>query len=170
MLKKMHTATIVVLLLNASLAIAQTNAAKRSSVGVWKLDVKQSKFGSEAPPKSATLTILKDTPDVMAWRFDEVDATGKSVTFSWSGPVDGSMQDLKDGDGQVVAKESMKRDGDAMVRHTEVPNVGTFDARGTTSADGNTFTDVETMKSNDGKTSTDTTVYHRVKGGKPGSK
>jgi hypothetical protein len=169
MLKNVNSATIVVLLLNASLAIAQTNAAKHSTVGVWELDVKQSKFGSEAP-KSATLTIVKDTPDAVAWRYDGVDPTGKSVRFSWSGPVDGSMQDLKDGDGQVVGKESMKRDGDAILRHTEFPGLGTFDARGTLSADGNTFTDVSTMKSNDGKSSTDTTVYHRVGGAKPGNK
>jgi len=170
MLKKVNSAAIVVLLFNASLAIAQTNAAKQSTVGVWELDLKQSKFGSEAPPKSATLTILKDTPDAVAWRYDGVDPTGKSIKFSWSGPVDGSMQDLKDGDGQVVGKESMKRDGDAILRHTEFPGLGTFDARGTLSADGNTFTDVSTMKSNDGKTSTDTTVYHRVAGAKPGNK
>jgi len=170
MLKKVNSATIVVLLLNASFAIAQTNSAKQSSVGVWKLDVKQSKIGSEAPPKSATLTILKDTPDEVAWRYDGVDATGKSVTFSWSGPVDGSMQDLKGSDGQVVGKESMKREGDATLRHTEIPNLGTFDARGTLSADGKTFTDVSTMKSSDGKTATDTTVYHRVAGAKPASK
>ena len=86
MLKKVNSATIVILLLNASLAIAQTNAARHSSVGVWELDLEQSNFGSEPPPKSATLTILKDTPDAVAWRFEEVDATGKSVTFLWSGP------------------------------------------------------------------------------------
>ena len=64
----------------------------------------------------------------------------------------------------------MKRDGDVTLRHTEVPDVGIFDARGTLSADGNIFTDVTTMKSSDGKTATDTTVFHRAGGGKPGSK
>ena len=106
----------------------------------------------------------------MAWRYEEVDATGKSSTLSWSGPLDGSMQDLKDADGQAIAKQSMKRDGDVMLRHVEVPNVGTFDSRATLSADGNTFTDVETDKSQDGKTATDTAVFHRVAGGKPASK
>ena len=81
MLKKVNTATILVVLLSASLAVAQTNTAKQSAVGVWKLDVKQSKFDSEPPPKSGTLTILKDTPDAMAWRYEGVDATGKSITF-----------------------------------------------------------------------------------------
>jgi hypothetical protein len=165
-----NTAAILVLLLNASLAMAQTTAAKRSTEGVWELDLTQSKSSSDVPPpKSATLTILKDTPDAMAWRYDQVDATGKSLTFAWSGPLDGSLQDVKDGNGQVAGKASMKRDGDVMIRHTEDPS-GTSDARGTVSADGNTYTDVETTKSKDGKTETTTTVYHRVSGGKPRSK
>ena len=170
MLKKVNTATILIVLLNASLAIAQTNATKKSLEGVWTLDLKQSGLASEAPPKSATLNILKDTPDAMSWRYDEVDNAGKSNSFLWSGPTDGSMQDLKSADGTVIAKESMKRDGDAVLRHTEVPDMGVFDSRVTVSADRNTITDVSTMKSKDGKTSTDTSVYHRVAGGKPSSK
>jgi len=170
MLKKVNTATLLVVLVSASLASAQTKAARPSGVGVWKLDVAQSKFGSEAPVKSGTLTILKDTPDAMAWRYEGVDATGKPVAFSWSGPPDGSMQDLKDGEGKPVGKESMKIDGDVSIRHGEFPGVGTMDARGTTSADGNTFTNVETMKTPDGKTTTTTTVYHRVSGAKPTDK
>ena len=170
MLKNVKTATILVVLLHASLAVAQTTTAKPSAVGVWKLDVAQSKFLSQPPPKSGTLTILKDTPDAMAWRYEEVDATGKSSTSSWSGPLDGSMQDIKASDGQVPSKLSMKRDGEFMLRHVEVPNVGTFDSRVTTSADGNTFTDVVTAKTQDGKTATDTVVFHRVAGAKPGGK
>jgi hypothetical protein len=171
MLKRVNAAAIFVVLLSSSLAVAQTKTAKQSSVGVWKLDVTQSKFGSaESSVKSATLTILKDTPDAMAWRWEGVDATSKSIAFSWSGPVDGSMQDLKDGNGQAVGKTSMKRDGDAFVRRGDLPDGGSFEARATVSADGNTLTDVETDKSKDGKTVTDTTVYHRVAGAKPASK
>jgi hypothetical protein len=170
MTKKVYAATFLVGLLSASLAIAQTKTGNPSTVGVWKLDLTQSKFGSGPPLKSATLTILKDTPDAMAWRWEGVDAAGKPMGFSWSGPLDGSMQDLKDGNGQVVAKASMKREGDVMVRRGDTPGVGTYEARGTLSADGNTLTDVETDKSNDGKTSTDTTVYHRVAGATPAGK
>ena len=171
MLKKVNTATILVVLLSSSLAIAQTKTAKQSAVGVWKLDVTQSKFGSSSL-KSATLTILKDTPDAMAWRWEGVDATGKSMAFSWSGPLDGSMQDLKNGKDEVIAnaKQSTKRDGDLIIRRGELPDGGSFEARATLSADGNTLTDVETDKSKDGKTVTDTTVYHRVAGAKPASK
>ena len=79
------------------------------------------------------------------------------------------MQDMKAADGQVPGKQSMKRDGDFMLRHVEVPNVGTFDSRVTTSADGNT-SGVVTAKTQDGKTATDTVVFHRVAGAKPDSK
>ena len=150
------------MLLNASLALAQTNASKASAVGTWKIDLKQSTFGSEPPPKSVTLTIIKDTPEASAWRIDIVDAAGKSVSYSWSGPVDGTPQPLKGADGQEIGKESLKRDGDALLRHAEDPSDGSsFDSRATMSADGNTITDVTTMKSKDGKTSKTTSVYRR---------
>jgi hypothetical protein len=171
MLKNVSTATIMVVVLNASLAMAQTNASKASAVGTWKMDLKQSTFGSEAPPKSVTLNILKDTPDASAWRVDVVDDKGQSHSYSWSGPTDGSMQDLKAADGQVIGKESLKRDGDTLLRHGEDPKDGSsFDARSTLSADGNTITDVVTAKSKDGKTSKTTGVFHRLAGGKPGGK
>ena len=170
MRKKVNTATVLVVLLSASLANAQATGAMHSAVGVWTLDLKQSTLPSPAPVKSVTLTILKDTPYEMAWRYEGVDTTGKSNTYSWSGPTDGTLQDLKDGDGQPVAKESVKRDGDIVLRHGEIPNVQTMDARGTFSTDGNTFTIVETTKTQDGQTSTTTTVYHRVAGALPVSK
>ena len=162
MLQKVNTPVVAVVLLSASLALAQTNASKASAVGTWKMDLKQSTFGSEPPPKSVTLNIIKDTPDASAWRVDVVDTAGKSVSYSWSGPVDGTLQPLKGADGQVIGRESLKRDGDALLRHGEDPSDGSsFDSRATMSADGNTITDVTTMKSKDGKTSKATAVYRR---------
>jgi hypothetical protein len=162
MLQKVNTPVVLVMLLNASLAVAQTNASKASAVGTWKMDLKQSTFGSEPPPKSVTLNIIKDTPDASAWRVDVVDTAGKSVSYSWSGPVDGTLQPLKGADGQVIGRESLKRDGDALLRHGDDPSDGSsFDSRATMSADGNTITDVTTMKSKDGKTSKATAVYRR---------
>ena len=139
MLKKVNTATLLVVLVSASLGSAQ-NAATHSLVGVWNLDLKQSKSDSEPPPKSATITIFTDTPDALAWRYEGVDAKGQSVTFSWSGPPDGSLRDVKNGDGQGVGKESLKREGEVVIRHGEVPNGQTFDGRLTISADGSTLT------------------------------
>ena len=163
MLKKVNTPVVLVMLLNASLAIAQTNPSKAPAVGTWKMDLKQSTFGSEPPSKSVTLNIIKDTPEASAWRVDVVDSAGKSVSYSWSGPVDGTLQPLKGADGQVIGKESLKRDGDALLRRGEDPSDGSsFDSRAIMSADGNTITDVTTMKSKDGKTSKTTSVYRRV--------
>ena len=162
LLQKVSTSVVMVMLLNVSIALAQTNTAKASGVGTWKLDLKQSTFGAEPPPKSVTLIITTDTPDASAWRVDIVDNAGKSVSFSWSGPTDGTPQPLKGADGKVIGKESLKREGDALLRHGEDPSDGSsFDSRATMSADGNTITDVTTMKSKDGKTSKTTSVYRR---------
>jgi hypothetical protein len=162
LLQKVNMPAVAAVLLSASLALAQTNASKASAVGTWKMDLKQSTFGSEPPPKSVTLNIIKDTPDASEWRVEVVDNAGKPVSYSWSGPVDGTLQPLKGADGQVIGRESLKRDGDALLRHGEDPSDGSsFDSRATMSADGNTITDVTTMKSKDGKTAKATAVYRR---------
>jgi len=70
---------------------------------------------------------------------------------------------VKGADGQVIGKQSVKRDGDALLRHGEDSTDGmSFDARASMSADGNTMTDVTTMKSKDGETSKTTSLYRRV--------
>ena len=86
MLQKVNTPVVAVVLLSASLALAQTNASKTSAVGTWKMDLKQSTFGSEPPPKSVTLNIIKDTPDASSWRVDVVDTAGKSVCTHGAAP------------------------------------------------------------------------------------
>ena len=161
MLQTMNAPLVTVMLLSASIALGQTNASKASTV-VWKADLKQSTFGPGPQPKSLTLNIIKDTPDAIEFRVDVVDATGKSDSYSWGGPVDGTLQPLKNAAGQVIGRESLKRDGDALLRHGEDPSDGSsFDSRSTTSADGKTMTDVITIRSKDGKTSKMTTVFHR---------
>ena len=121
-----------------------------------------STFGSEPPPKSITLSIIKDTPEASAWRIDGVDPADQSFSYSWSGPYDGTLQPMKGADGQVIGKQSFKRDGDALLRHGEDPsNELSFDARVTMSANGNTLTDVITAKSKDGKTEKTTNVFRR---------
>jgi hypothetical protein len=142
---------------------AQTNAAKKSSVGTWKLDIAKSTFGSEPAPKAVTLIILKDTPELASWRVEVVDEKSQSMSFSWSGPQDGSMHPVKDAKGQAIAQEGLKQEKDgALLRHGVDSNDGsTFDARSTLSADGNTITDVITSKTKDGKTSKATNIYHR---------
>jgi hypothetical protein len=170
-MKNVSALLAAVLLVGVAPAVAQTGVSKASSVGIWKLDLQKSTFGSEAAPKSLTLTILKDTPQSISWRVDLIDDTGNPYSYSWSGPVDGSMQPITGADGGQIGKESAKRDGDALVRHGEDPKDGSsFDARATVSEDGNTLTDVMTMKSKDGKVSKDTAVMHRVPAARPGEK
>ena len=170
MINGLRASVVVTVVLHSSLAFAQTNAAKASAVGTWEMDLKQSSFGSEAPPKSVTLIILKDTPAEGSWRVEVVDDKGQSMSYSWSGPQDGTPQALMAGNGQEIGKESLKRDGEVLLRHGEDPSGGSFDSRGTMSADGSTITDVTTTKSKDGKTSKTTAVYHRVTGGDRGRK
>jgi hypothetical protein len=154
---------LALLTLGAFNASAQTTATKASLVGTWKLDLAKSTSGSEPAPKAVTLTILKDTPESSSWRVDLVNAKGESSSFSWSGPVDGSLQPVKGPKGEVLMQESLRRDKDgAVLRHGEGPDGSSFDGRATLSADGNTITDVVTSKTKDGKTSKETQVYQRV--------
>jgi hypothetical protein len=144
-------------------ALGQTNPSNASAVGTWKLDAAQSDLGSEPAPKSLTLTILKDTDEMSSWRVSGVDDDGKSFAFSWSGPKDGTMQPMKGPDGRERGKESLKVDQGALLRHGEDPTDGSsFDGRSVMSADGNTITDVVTMKMKDGKTTKATYVYRRA--------
>jgi hypothetical protein len=144
-------------------APAQTNATRASTVGTWKADLAKTTVGTEPAPQAITLTILKDSIEVTSWRVEVVDAKGESMSYSWSGPLDGSLQPVKDSKGQVLLQESLTRDKQgALLRHGVEPDGSSFDARSTLSADGNTITDVITVKAKDGKTSTETTVYRRV--------
>jgi hypothetical protein len=161
-LKNLCAPILALVFLNASIAAAQTNASKASAVGTWKLDLQASEFGAEPAPKSVTLTILKDTPEEYSWRVEGVDDKGTSFSYSWTGPADGTPHPVKGPDGKEMATESLKRDGDALVRHGDGTDGSSFDARDTMSADGNTLTDVVTSKSKDGKTSKQTSVMHRA--------
>lgn len=149
-------------------APAQTNAAQASTVGTWKADLAKTSPGADPAPKAITLTILKDTLELTSWRVDVVDAKGESMSYSWSGPLDGSLQPVKDPKGQVLFQESLTRDKEgALLRHgVDSTDGSSFDGRATLSADGNTITDVVTSKTKDGKTSKETTVYRRVTAGK----
>ena len=158
---------VVFLTLGPFNAPGQTNATGASTVGTWKADLAKTSGGTEPPPKAITLTILNDSIALTSWRVDMVDAKGESMSYSWSGPLDGSLQPVKDSKGQVLLQESLIRDKQgALLRHGVESDGSSFDARATLSADGNTITDVITVKTKDGKTSTETTVYRRVITGK----
>jgi hypothetical protein len=153
----------VLLTLGVSSVFGQTNTAGKSTVGTWRLDVAKSDFGSQPAPKSVTLTILKDAPEMSSWQVTGVDAKGESFFFSWTGPMDGSMQPLKGPKGEELGKESLRLDTDgALLRHGVGTDGSSFDARGTVSEDGNTITETGTEKSKDGKISKGTSVYRRA--------
>jgi hypothetical protein len=148
-------------LITVSIGLAQD---KPSAVGTWKLDIAHSDFGSDPAPKSLTLIILKDTPQMTSWRVRGVDDKGKPFAFSWSGPVDGSMHPMMVGGKPSGGQQSGKREQDGtIVRHGEDSTDGSsFDARSSESSDGSTITDEITAKSKDGKESKEKQVWHRV--------
>jgi hypothetical protein len=149
-------------------APAQTNTAGTPTVGTWKADIPKPAAGADPAPKAITLTILKESAELMSWRVDIVDAKGDSTSYSWSGPLDGSLQPVKGPKGEVLLQESLTRDKQgALLRHgVDSTDGSSFDGRATLSADGNTITDVITSKTKDGKTSTETVVFRRVMAGK----
>jgi hypothetical protein len=135
--------------------------SKHSGVGTWKVDISQSTFGSAPAPKSITVVILKDSPKLLSWRVHGIDDKGKSFAYSWSGPEDGTMHPVMQ-NGKEIGQQSAKREDDATIlRHGEDPDGSSFDARDTTSDDGNTISEESTAKSKDGKESTTKTLYHR---------
>jgi hypothetical protein len=154
---------VLLFLLAAPPVFAQAAAPHVSSVGTWKADLKESKFGDEGAPKSLTLTIMKDTPQLLSWRVDEVDAKGTAMSYSWSGPQDGTMQPVKGTDGKELGKQSFKDEKGVMIRRGDGGKDGPpFESHVTTSADGKTMTDVVTAKSKDGKPMSQTVVWHRA--------
>ena len=66
----------------------------KTAVGTWKMDVAKSDFGGDPAPKSVTVTIIKDTPEMLSWRVHMIDDKGHAVTYLWKGPKDGSRSTL----------------------------------------------------------------------------
>ena len=152
------------------LAVSAWAQSKQSMVGTWTMDVSQSDFGSEPAPKSGTVTVLKDTPEMLSWRVHMVDDKGKSISYSWSGPQDGSMHPVMQ-NGKEVSKQSAKREENgSLLRHDEGPDGSSFDARLKVSDDGNTVTDEVTIRAKDGKESKQKVISHRVTGKKDAKK
>jgi hypothetical protein len=147
----------------ATAVVGQTNAAKTSSVGTWKLDLERSKFPSDFPkPQSMTLTILTDTPDAGSWRLEIVAEDGtNSPSLHWSGPKDGLMYPVQDAEGHTVWRANLRNDHDALIRHFELEPAGTIDSRATMSADGNTLSDEVVFTTLDGQVDKVVYVMHR---------
>ena len=159
-MSKFVMAFVACIVLIAASAPAQQ---KHSPVVTWKMDIAKSDFGSDPKPKSVTITVFNDSPQLLSWRVRVVDDKSKSSSFSWKGPEDGSMHPVMQ-NGKEVEKQSAKRDDQgALLRHGEDPDGTSFDARSMISPDDpNTMTEQITLKSKDGKESKQNGVYHRV--------
>ena len=64
-------------------------------VGKWVLDLKRSSLGSDPYEQfdAWTLTFTRVTTATLAWTSDAT-IHGKTITFSWTGPIDGSPKPL----------------------------------------------------------------------------
>jgi len=64
-------------------------------VGKWVLDLKQSSLGSDPYEQfdAWTLTFTRVTSTSLAWTSNAT-IHGKTITFSWTGPIDGSPKPL----------------------------------------------------------------------------
>jgi hypothetical protein len=161
-------AEVAVCALLATSAFAQSKTTVGTwTVGTWKLDVAHSDFGSPEPaPKSVTINILKDTPEMLSWRVHMIDDKGKAISYSWKGPKDGSMHPVMQ-NGKEIGKQSAKEEGEGgLHRHGDDPDGSTFDAHSKISDDGKTINEETTAKFKDGKESKSKTRYHRVSGTK----
>ena len=152
----------------ATLSIAQN----RSYVGTWKLDTSQSDFGTDPPPQSVTLTLEKDSPKLGSFHVSLIGHNGKAMSYSWSGPMDGTMHPVTDANGKTLANESLKKQSDGTVlRHAEDPSDGSsFDAVSRIAADGNTMFDEITERTKDGKQTKQKYVFRRAGAAGPGNR
>jgi hypothetical protein len=64
-------------------------------VGKWVLDLRQSSLGSDPYEQfdAWTLTFTRVTTTTLAWTSNAT-IHGKTITFSWTGPIDGSPKPL----------------------------------------------------------------------------
>ncbi|HTQ96134.1 MAG TPA: hypothetical protein VMH89_04975 [Candidatus Acidoferrum sp.] len=131
---------------------------KTSFEGTWKLDSMKGDSGSEQPLMAMTATISRVAPNSLSIRLEGVDPTGKSFSNSWVGAEDGIMHSFDNGAG----RQSVRRDGNVLIRQGEIPDGSTYEARESLSADGNTITGEMIVKSRDGKQEKSYTVWHRV--------
>jgi len=138
-------------------------AQNKSQVGTWKCDLSKSDFGRDPAPQSVTVTIMKDSPEMGSFRVRIVDHSGKIVSYSWSGPEDGSMHPVKDAAGKTLEMQSLKKQPNGtLLRHGEDSSDGSsFDATDTMSGDGKSIFEEITEKSKDGTATKLRHVYHR---------
>jgi hypothetical protein len=106
-------------------------------VGKWVLDLKQSSLGSDPYEQfdAWTLTFTQVTTTTLAWTSDAM-IHGKTLTFSWTGPIDGSWKPLIGTEGS----DAYRWHKNALIRHSNLGNGEIKRDTVTLSRDGQTMT------------------------------
>jgi hypothetical protein len=106
-------------------------------VGKWVLDLKQSSLGSDPYEQfdAWTLTFTQVTSATLAWASDAT-IHGKTLTFSWVGPIDGSLRPLIG----IEGSDAYRWHKNALIRQSDLGHGETKRDTVTISRDGRTMT------------------------------
>jgi hypothetical protein len=106
-------------------------------VGKWVLDLKQSSLGSDPYEQfdAWTLTFTQVTTTTLAWTSNAT-IHGKTITFSWAGPIDGSPKPLIGAEGS----DAYRWRKSALIRLSDLGHGETKRDTVTISRDGETMT------------------------------
>jgi hypothetical protein len=108
-----------------------------SLTGKWVLDLQQSSLGSDPYEQFAawTLTFTQVTSTTLAWTSNAT-IHGKTITFSWTGPIDGSSRPLIGAEGS----DAYQWRRNALIRRSDLGHGETKRDTVTISRDGETLT------------------------------
>jgi len=106
-------------------------------IGKWVLDLKQSSLGSDPYEQfdAWTLTFTQVTTKTLAWTSDAT-IHGKTLTFSWLGPIDGSPKPLTG----IEGSDSYRWHKNSLMRESDLGHGETKRDTLTISRDGKTMT------------------------------
>jgi hypothetical protein len=106
-------------------------------VGKWVLDLEQSSLGSDPYEQfdAWTLTFTQATATTLAWTSDAT-IHGKTMTFSWTGPIDGSPKPLIGAEGS----DAFRWRKNSLIRLSDLGHGETKRDTVTISRDGETMT------------------------------
>ncbi len=106
-------------------------------VGKWVLDLEQSSLGPDPYEQfdAWTLTFTQATTTTLAWTSNAI-IRGKTVTFSWTGPIDGSPKPLIGTEGS----DAYRWHKSALIRLSDLGHGETKRDTVTLSRDGKTMT------------------------------
>ena len=154
----------VALLVMALNAFAGDEAAAKSAVGIWKLDLAKSSFGKTPAPKYEQMVVSKDDPTAIKWTVTGANPEGKSYSESYDGPIDSKDHNVKVLIGNGPATIAYTRTASGGLEWTVKDAKGSIVETGVgqLSPDGKTLTLKGTMAGPKGKDNF-IAVYNRMK-------